>query len=103
MKFIYGFYVYSTGKIEPTWLNLSLMKSFKYTDYYNNQLNRTVTGVIKLDMGTESSDKIPMVDLNSPIQIKSIEEIFGEMVQTKSEVMRGRGRPRKTEGEHANH
>lgn len=94
MKFIKGFYVYSNGHIEHAWLNMSLIKSYMVTDLYFNKEGVTKYNFLKCDMGSESADKIPYIDGNQPMEIKSAEEVF-QLAVIKKEDPPKRGRPRK--------
>jgi len=93
MLFIKGFYQYQSGHIEDgSWLNIGLIKSFKETDFYDTKKEKSVLNVLRCDMGVESSDKVPYVDLNKPIEFKELSEILR---QPEQKPIAKRGRPPK--------
>lgn len=75
MIFIKGFHQYQSGFIQECWINLQLIKSLLLTDFYDNKLGKNVPNVLKCDMGIESSDKVPYIDLNKPVETKTITDI----------------------------
>lgn len=104
MKFILGFYTYQSGYEEEAWLNMSLIKSYKVTDCLRKASGRSEPGYLLCDMGSESTNKVPFINANQPLEIKDAVDVFQLAIKKPLEFKepKKRGRPRKFEPEGLN-